>query len=119
MSYTSQGAFTQLLMPWAAGSATMPQKRRSTGVNGHEKIDSSCSALQGDFIQSLMDAVGSSLGRRASEMSEYVLNGHLDAAVRASNAQYDDADVLDRLRVKLEKGSASETGQELQSCRRS
>ena len=66
---------------------------------------------QGDFIQTLMDLIGSDLGNRAVEMSEYQLNGSLDAAIRASNAQFDDADILDRLRVKLAKATSLETGQ--------
>lgn len=43
-------------------------------------------------------------------MSEFALNSSLDAAVRASNAQYDSSDVLDRLRVRLPHGTAFETG---------
>lgn len=66
---------------------------------------------QGDFIQTLMDLLGPHLGKKAQDMSEYQLNGSLDAAIRASNAQFDDADVLDRLRVKLAKPTAMETGQ--------
>ena len=66
---------------------------------------------QGDFIQTLMDLLGPDLGNKAGEMSEYQLNGSLDAAIRASNAQFDDADVLDRLRVKLAKATSMETGQ--------
>lgn len=65
---------------------------------------------QGDFIQTLMDLLGPDLGNKAGEMSEYQLNGSLDAAIRASNAQFDDADVLDRLRVKLAKATSMETG---------
>lgn len=65
---------------------------------------------QGDFIQTLMDLIGPDLGKKAVEMSEYQLNGSLDAAIRASNAQYDDADILDRLRVKLAKATSFETG---------
>lgn len=65
---------------------------------------------QGDFIHTLMDLIGSDLSKSAAEMSEYQLNGSLDAAIRASNAQFDDADILDRLRVKLAKGTNMETG---------
>lgn len=65
---------------------------------------------QGDFIQTLMDLIGSDLNRKAVEMSEYQLNGSLDAAIRASNAQFDEADILDRLRVKLSKGTSLESG---------
>ena len=65
---------------------------------------------QGDFIQTLMDLVGPDLGKKAVDVSEYQLNGSLDAAIRASNAQFDDADILDRLRVKLAKATNLETG---------
>ncbi|KAK9864643.1 hypothetical protein WJX84_011115, partial [Apatococcus fuscideae] len=65
---------------------------------------------QGDFIQALMDLVGSELGKPAGELSEYSLNGSLDAAVRASSAQYDSPDILDRLRLRLHRQLASDTG---------
>ena len=57
-----------------------------------------------------MDLVGSELGRPAGELSEYSLNGSLDAAVRASSAQYDSPDILDRLRLRLHRQLASDTG---------
>ena len=38
------------------------------------------------------------------------MNGHLGMAVRASNAQYDAPEVLDRLRVRLPSGTGFETG---------
>ncbi len=47
---------------------------------------------------------------QASELSEYAMNGHLGMAVRASNAQYDVPEVLDRLRVRLPSGTGFETG---------
>ncbi len=47
---------------------------------------------------------------QASELSEYAMNGHLGMAVRASNAQYDVPEILDRLRVRLPSGSGFETG---------
>ncbi len=57
-----------------------------------------------------MDAVGNDLGKRAADISEYSLNASLDAATRASNAQYDDPDVMDRLRIRLDKAAGVETG---------
>ena len=60
--------------------------------------------------QALMDAVGGDLGKRAGDISEYSLNASLDAATRASNAQYDDPDVMDRLRIRLDKATGVETG---------
>eukprot|EP00891_Asterochloris_glomerata_P003662 jgi/Astpho2/3662/e_gw1.00059.4.1_t len=65
---------------------------------------------QGDFVQSLMDQVGPLLTGNAVEVSEFTLNGSLDAAIRASNAQFDDADTLARLRVRMERAAAHETG---------
>lgn len=56
---------------------------------------------QGDFIQYLMDIVGSDLSQPANTISSFKLSGLLESAIRASNAQYDDPDILDRLRVKM------------------
>ena len=56
---------------------------------------------QGDFIQYLMDLVGPDLSQPANTVSSFKLSGLLESAIRASNAQYDDGDVLDRLRVKM------------------
>ncbi|KAG0577630.1 hypothetical protein KC19_5G168400 [Ceratodon purpureus] len=56
---------------------------------------------QGDFIQCLMDLVGPELAQPANTLSSFKLSGTLESAVRASNAQYDDGDVLDRLRVRM------------------
>lgn len=56
---------------------------------------------QGDFIQYLMDLVGSDLSQSANTVSSFRISGILESAIRASNAQYDDGDVLDRLRVKM------------------
>ncbi|XP_024364423.1 gamma-tubulin complex component 3 isoform X2 [Physcomitrium patens] len=56
---------------------------------------------QGDFIQCLMDLVGPELAQPANTLSSFKLSGTLESSVRASNAQYDDGDVLDRLRVRM------------------
>lgn len=56
---------------------------------------------QGDFIQYLMDIVGPDLSQPANSISSFKLSGLLESAIRASNAQYDDPDILDRLRVKM------------------
>lgn len=57
-----------------------------------------------------MEGLGGSLGGRAGALSEYALAGRLDAAVRASSAQFDDPDMLGRLRIRLARATASETG---------
>lgn len=56
---------------------------------------------QGDFVQYLMDIVGPELSEPANTISSFKLAGLLESAIRSSNAQYDDPDILDRLRVKL------------------
>lgn len=56
---------------------------------------------QGDFVQYLMDIVGPELSEPANTISSFKLAGLLETAIRSSNAQYDDPDILDRLRVKL------------------
>ncbi|KAH7425118.1 hypothetical protein KP509_11G040600 [Ceratopteris richardii] len=56
---------------------------------------------QGDFIQYLMDLVGPDLSQPANTVSSFKLAGLLESAIRASNAQYDEGEILDRLRVKM------------------
>ncbi|KAJ8754488.1 hypothetical protein K2173_005649 [Erythroxylum novogranatense] len=56
---------------------------------------------QGDFVQYLMDIVGPELFEPANTISSFKLAGLLETAIRSSNAQYDDPDVLDRLKVKM------------------
>jgi len=65
---------------------------------------------QGDFIQYLMDLVGPDLGKKASEVSAYKLMGTLESAVRASNAQYDESDIINRLKVKMMPHVGQEVG---------
>ncbi|EEC84667.1 hypothetical protein OsI_31569 [Oryza sativa Indica Group] len=56
---------------------------------------------QGDFVQYLMDVVGPELSEPANRISSFHLAGLLETAIRASNAQYDDRDILDRIKVKM------------------
>ncbi|ONM55356.1 Gamma-tubulin complex component 3 [Zea mays] len=56
---------------------------------------------QGDFVQYLMDVVGPELSEPANRISSFQLAGLLETAIRASNAQYDDCDILDRIKVKM------------------
>lgn len=65
---------------------------------------------QGDFVQYLMDIVGPELSEPANTISSFKLAGLLETAVRSSNAQYDDRDILDRLRVKLMPHGAGDRG---------
>lgn len=56
---------------------------------------------QGDFVQYLMDIVGPELSEPANAISSFKLSGLLETAIRSSNAQYDNPDILDRLKVKM------------------
>ena len=56
---------------------------------------------QGDFIQYLMDIVGPDLSELNNTISSFKLSGLLESAICASNAQYDDPDILESMRVKM------------------
>ena len=61
-------------------------------------------------MTALMEGLGGELMRPSREISEYGLAGCLDAAIRASSAQYDNPDVHNRLRIRLDHAAGSETG---------
>ncbi|XP_064936089.1 gamma-tubulin complex component 3-like [Musa acuminata AAA Group] len=65
---------------------------------------------QGDFVQYLMDVVGPELSEPANTISSFQLAGLLETAIRASNSQYDDRDILDRLKVKMMDHSDGDRG---------
>lgn len=56
---------------------------------------------QGDFIKHLMDLLAPDLSKPASTLYLHNLTGTLEAAIRATNAQYEDADILNRLDVRM------------------
>ncbi|KAJ3010986.1 UNVERIFIED_CONTAM: Gamma-tubulin complex component 3 [Siphonaria sp. JEL0065] len=65
---------------------------------------------QGDFVQNLMDKLGSDLSKPAQSILRYNLTGILESSIRASNARHDDADVLRKLDVRLLEISAGDSG---------
>ncbi|KAH6580168.1 hypothetical protein BASA60_002985 [Batrachochytrium salamandrivorans] len=65
---------------------------------------------QGDFVQYLLDSLGSSLSKPASTLYRHNLSGALEIAIRSSNAQHQDADVLKRLDVRLLEATGGDTG---------
>ncbi|CAG8501787.1 10373_t:CDS:10 [Ambispora gerdemannii] len=65
---------------------------------------------QGDFIQYLMGQLGPGLSNPANTLHRHNLTGTLEAAIRASNAQYDDPEILRRLDVRLLEVSPGECG---------
>ena len=52
---------------------------------------------QGDFADALLQTLGPSLSRPASTLYQHNLSAALETAIRASNAQFDDPDILRRL----------------------
>ncbi|KAK3764128.1 hypothetical protein RRG08_039298 [Elysia crispata] len=65
---------------------------------------------QGDFIRHLMDLLEEDLAKPASNLYLHNLTGILETAIRATNAQFDDADILRRLDVRLLDVSPGDTG---------
>ena len=65
---------------------------------------------QGDFIRHLMDLLEEDLAKPAQTLFLHNLTGILETAIRATNAQYDDADILKRLDVRLLEVSPGDTG---------
>eukprot|EP01135_Chromosphaera_perkinsii_P008737 Nk52_evm70s1444 gene=Nk52_evmTU70s1444 len=65
---------------------------------------------QGDFIQQLMDLLHPELDKEASGLYLHNLSSALESAIRATNAQYDDPDVLKRLDVRLLEMSQGDFG---------
>ncbi|XP_056443702.1 gamma-tubulin complex component 3 [Gadus macrocephalus] len=65
---------------------------------------------QGDFIRHLMDLLKPELARPATTLYQHNLTGILETAVRATNAQYDNAEILKRLDVRLLEVSPGSTG---------
>ncbi|MFS7953789.1 putative gamma-tubulin complex component protein [Helianthus anomalus] len=56
---------------------------------------------QGDFVQYLMEIVGPVLAEPAKTISLIHLSGLVEKAILSSGAQYDDRDILDRIKVKM------------------
>ncbi|KAJ3079209.1 Gamma-tubulin complex component 3 [Quaeritorhiza haematococci] len=65
---------------------------------------------QGDFVQYLMDALSPSLDKAANSIYRHNLTSTLEAAIRASNAQYDDPEILKRLDVRLLEAQQGDSG---------
>jgi gamma-tubulin complex component 3 len=65
---------------------------------------------KGDFVRQLMENLMPKLSQPASNLFTHQLTPLLDSAIRATNAQYDDPDVLARLDVKLMQMSPGEIG---------
>ena len=56
---------------------------------------------QGDFVQYLMTGLGSELDLAASRQYHHNLVAVMDSALRSSNAQFEEKEVIDRLDIKV------------------
>ncbi|KAE8231330.1 hypothetical protein CF326_g3660 [Tilletia indica] len=65
---------------------------------------------KGDFVDLLMESIGPSLNRQASSLFRHNLTASLETAVRGSNAQHDNPDVLRRLDARILEFSSGDTG---------
>jgi gamma-tubulin complex component 3 len=65
---------------------------------------------QGDFVAALLDAVGPELSKPAGSVFRHNLIGVLDTALRGTNAQYMDKDILQRVGIKLYEPSPGDSG---------
>ncbi|XP_004303346.1 PREDICTED: gamma-tubulin complex component 3 [Fragaria vesca subsp. vesca] len=99
---------TDALESLVDGAAKRVDKHLLDVIYNQYKFKEHCLAIkrylllgQGDFVQYLMDIVGPELSEPANTISSFQLAGLLETAIRSSNAQYDDRDILDRLKVKM------------------
>ncbi|GAC72826.1 gamma-tubulin complex, DGRIP91/SPC98 component [Moesziomyces antarcticus T-34] len=67
---------------------------------------------RGDFVDLLMSSLGPSLSRPANSLFRHNLTASLETAIRGSNAQYDDAEILRRLDARILEFSTGDTGWE-------
>jgi gamma-tubulin complex component 3 len=65
---------------------------------------------QGDFIALLMESLAPHLDRPAYSQYRHTLTSQLEHAIRHSNAQFDDPDVLRRLDARMVELSSGEVG---------
>ncbi|XP_033096143.1 gamma-tubulin complex component 3 homolog [Anneissia japonica] len=65
---------------------------------------------QGDFIKHLMDLLEDDLAKPANVLYLHNVTGVLETAIRGTNAQYDDPDILKRVDVRLLEVSPGDTG---------
>jgi gamma-tubulin complex component 3 len=65
---------------------------------------------QGDFIKYLMDLMETELNKAANQVFYHNLQSLMDAAIRVTNAQYENEDIIRRLDLRLMYVSPSELG---------
>ena len=64
-------------------------------------------------MANLMDLLADELGEPASKVYRHTLMGHLETAIRSSNAQFHNKELLHRLDIKLLEASPGDRGWEI------
>jgi hypothetical protein len=66
--------------------------------------------VQGDFVSHLMETVAPELDKPASQQLTHNLIGFLEGALRATNAQFDDRMILDRIDLQVNVDQSTNPG---------
>lgn len=105
------------LEKWVEGASVVANTRLVRVMIDEYRFLDHCEALrkymlmgQGDFHHYLIETLWEELAQVASSIYRHNLVAQLEGAIRASNAQYDDAEFLNRLDVKLLEASPGEIG---------
>lgn len=65
---------------------------------------------QGDFVRSLLDLAGPELDQGARSVSTYALQGHVETALRSCGSATQDADLLPRVQVRIQRPLEGDSG---------
>ena len=68
---------------------------------------------QGDMMQTLIESLFEELDKPANLIFKHNLQSHLESAIRASNAQFKDAENIKKLNIKLINPSPGDSGWEI------
>lgn len=119
------GSFTQVskieeFKDWVAHATALTSKKLVEVMFQKYRLKDHFDAIkkymligQGDFIQALMDNLNNELGKPASSLYRHNLLSVLETAIRASNAQFHDPELLSRLDIRLLEASQGDQGWEI------
>ena len=63
---------------------------------------------QGDFVRHLMDVLSPQLDKPAHKLSRHAIVQLLESAIRATNAQFDDPEIVNRIDILLSESAVSQ-----------
>ncbi|CAG2101867.1 unnamed protein product [Medioppia subpectinata] len=65
---------------------------------------------QGDFVRHLMDVLSPQLNKPAHKLARHAIVQLLESAVRATNAQFDDPEIVNRIDILLSESAINDLG---------